>query len=370
MMVFQNMQISYFRNIFFATISLHLANILIFPQPAWTFELSPLPTKSERHMAKKTSGIKFKVSFPIVEFGLHKFSSPVHETITQLGYDCESTFDDCNDLELDFANTGIIAGVRWNDDPPFQFGKDQGRYKSCVDAPSTVSFALSTKCWYDHFQDISRIAEKDPYAYVTGNGTMLARTHFGDLQFLHSMATSLNIAPETTKEKIMMWAEFAWRVQSGAQDRIKAETRTGEIPIKGFSEHFPVTEERTVTDLFTVGRPWLRHQLGDIAFGSLLHMIEDSFSGGHTERDQVITNECGMPEIVEFHTYSGQDKDLHKEQDNISHAKNKLKVVQALKQLVWMRGNHSTWEEVKPYLENCVFKLASDAKYSSTRVTN
>jgi hypothetical protein len=337
---------------------------------AWGFELSPLPTNSERLMAKKQSGIQFRTIFPIIDFGLHTFSNPVHETLTQLGYDCGPTIEDCENVDLDFANTGVIAGVRWNDDPPFQFKEGQGRYKDCQNPAQTISFALNTKCWIAHFKDISAIADAKPDTYTNGNGTMLARTHFGDLQFLHSMAISQNVSPSETKANLMMWAEFTWRVQSGASDRITADTRTGAITIPGFNEHFPVNEQRTVSDLFTVGRPWLRHQLGDIAFGSLIHMVEDSFAGGHVERRSSNDGVCKIPEIVEFHTYAGQDKDSHKEHDDFSHAKTKLVVVDIIKQLVWMRENYSTWAEVKPYLDNCVFRLAADARYSSTKVSD
>lgn len=354
----------------FRLLLLSLVFLVSINQYAWGFELSPLPTKSERHMAKKQYGIKFRTLFPIIDFGLHTFSTPVHETLAQLGYDCGSTVDDCTDLDLDFANTGVIAGVRWNDDPPFQFKEGQGKYKDCPAATQTVSFALSTRCWVSHFKDVSAIADANPETYTTGNGTMLSRTHFGDLQFLHSMATLQNISPYTTKAKIMMWAEFTWRVQSGAIDRIRADTRTGAVPVEGFIEHFPANEQRTVTDLFTVGRPWLRHQLGDIAFGSLIHIVEDSFAGGHADRRLSNNSECNIPEIVEFHTYAGQDKKSHKDHDSLDAAKNKLVVVEVIKQLVWMRDNHSTWAEVKPYLDNCVFRLAADAKHSSTNVSD
>lgn len=354
----------------FKFVFLPLSFLIGIIEPAQSFELSPLPTKSERFMAKKKYGIKFRTIFPIVDFGLHTFSSPVHESITQLGYDCVSSLDDCRDLDLDFANTGVIAGVRWNDDPPFQFNVGQGRYKDCPNPTQTVSFALNTRCWVSHFKEISAIADANPEAYTSGNGTMLSRTHFGDLQFLHSMATLQNISPHVTKAKIMMWAEFTWRVQSGAIDRIPFDTRTGAVLIEGFNEHFPNNEQRTVSDLFTVGRPWLRHQLADIAFGSLLHVIEDSFAGGHTDRRESQDNVCNIPEIVEFHTYAGQNKDSHKEHDGFSQAKNKLIVVEIIKQLVWMRENHATWSEVKPYLNDCVFRLATDARNSSIDVSD
>ncbi|MFT3736216.1 MAG: hypothetical protein QM776_14555 [Rhodocyclaceae bacterium] len=302
-----------------------------------SFELTPLPTKAEAFIAKRKYGIVFRTTYPIVEFGLHAFSTPVHEALTQLGHLCSDTIDDCSDINLDFANTGLIAGVRWNDDPPFQFGAGQGRYRECPsqkEPPDTISFALSTRCWYAHFKDVSAIAEKKRNAYLDGNGTLLARSHFGDLQFLHAMAPKAGVSPRDTKAKLLMWAEFTWRIQSKKEDYIPSTTKTGEVPISGFLEHFPKSEGRTIEELFAVGRPWLKLQIEDVAFGSLLHVVEDSFAGGHVKREKSIDDGCGVPMIVEFHTYAGQDKSAHKEHDKIEYARQKPELINVLRELV------------------------------------
>ena len=119
------------------------------------FELSPIPTKAEIFRAKRDYGILFRVNYPVVEFGIHQFSTPVHEALTQLGYDCDDTIEHCADINLDFAGSGVLAGIRWNDDPPFQFKAGLGRYPGCPttkEKSSTISFALRTNCWYAHFK--------------------------------------------------------------------------------------------------------------------------------------------------------------------------------------------------------------------------
>lgn len=336
------------------------------------FELSPKPTKSEAAIAKRDYGIGFRLGYPVVSFGLHTFSIPVHEALTQLAYDCTNTIDDCLDINLDYAQSGVLAGVRWNDDPPFQFASGQGKYSGCppVGAPSTVSFALRTTCWLNHFRDVSAIADAKPDAYTYGAGTLLARTHFGDLQFLHSMASIPGTSAVETKRRIMVWAEFTWRVQAGGSDFISQITPMGQVPVEGLADFFPSTEARTVADLFTVGRPWLRHQLGDVAFGSLLHMVEDSYAGGHAQRRQAAADGCADSEIVSFHTYAGQDKTAHKSKDTLDAARRKLQVIASLKSLIKMRDDRWAWSSVRPFLSDCVFALAPDALHSSTDVSD
>lgn len=344
----------------------------IFCTSSSAFELSPLPTKAEVLRAKKTYNITFRLTYPVVEWGIHTFSNAVHEALTHQAYECDFSLDVCSDINLDFASSGIIAGVRWNDDPPFRFALGQGRYVGCPsdgDKVATISFALRTDCWLAHFRDVSKIAERRRDAFVSGKGTMLARSHFGDLQFLHSMASSAGITAASTRAAILTWAEFTWRVQSRQTDNIPGTTRMGEVPVVGLQQYFPAAEERTIVDLFAVGRPWLRHQLEDLAFGSLLHMIQDSFSKGHAARGQARTGQCTIPPIVKFFTYAGQDKDAHKQADTRqAAAAGTSALVEVLKELARLRLEKATWQQVRPYLEDCVYFL-SDPQAVSTSET-
>jgi hypothetical protein len=347
--------------------------------PAHSFELTPKPTKSEEALAKKQRGILFRATYPIIEFGLHTFSTAVHEGLTHLAYDCPlETLSECADPDLDAAAPGVIVGVRWNDNPPFQFASGQGKYKGCstqIDPPPTISFALAVDCWYAHFKDVSAKAEAKPDTYITGRGTLLARSHFGDLQFLHAMATRAGIPAEETKQKILMWAEFTWKVQSHDKEEwIAPVTRMGTIPVPGMLDHFPKQEIRDIENLFTVGRTWVRHQLRDIAFGSFLHMVQDSFAGGHVARRARADAHCSAPEIVEFHSYPGQVKAAHKAGDSLESATAKAagqgaSLVDVLKKLVWFRERDALWTQVRPYLDSCVFRLGDGARVSSTDVS-
>jgi hypothetical protein len=351
-----------------------LAVMLAFTPLAHCFELSPLPTASEKRAAKKNYGILFRALYPVVDLGLHQFSTPVHEALTLQGLGCNDGIDDCKADDLISENTGIIVGVRWNDDPPFEFAAGQGNYATVAcpkptDKARTISFSLRTACWLKHFYDISAIADAQPLSFVTGNGTLLARTHFGDLQFLHAMAEQAGIAPQTSHAKLMMWAEFTWRVQSGWLDAIPLSTRMGDVPVSGLIDHFPAKENRSVELLFTLGRPWLRHHIRDIAFGSLLHTVQDSFAQGHVARRTLPAGDCAPSEITQFHTYAGQDKKAHKAHDSLDNARSKTQLVSVLREIVDWRFQNKHWHEVKPLFEQCVFKLAADATPSSIEIT-
>ncbi|QIL79200.1 hypothetical protein G7047_04205 [Diaphorobacter sp. HDW4A] len=349
------------------------------------FELHPKPLSTEVKLAK-LNGISFRAIYPAIEFGVHAFADSTHEALTRMAYECPmGNLIDCQDEAFDVAPLGVIAGVRWNDDPPFQFAKGQGNYAACKDLidkraqehkdPPTISFSLSVICWRNHFNAISKESMATGAVFNASNATLLARSHFGDLQFLHAMASRSQESPEETQEKLLMWAEFMWRVQTHDRtEYLPGTTRMGRIPIQGMSEHFPTQEERSIEQLFTVGRPWLRRQLGDMAFGSLLHMIQDSFSGGHVQRRIKNDDSCGIPQIVRFHSYTGQDASAHKQSDKISRASDKISageapVIDITKQLIQMREDREmNWPYVRTYLKNCVLRLAPDALMADTHV--
>ena len=164
-----------------------------------------------------------------------------------------------------------------------------------------------------------------------------------------------------------------WRVQSSKEDAIAQTTPMGKVPVGGLQTHFPATEERTVELLFTVGRPWTRLHIPDVAFGSLLHMVQDSFAGGHVTRRARSDGSCSVPEIVEFHTYVGQNKEDHKSHDSLEAASAKIAPTpggQALLVVMWelVKRRKETWNEVRPYLDTCVFRLAPDAGLSTPAI--
>jgi hypothetical protein len=105
--------------------------------------------------------------------------------------------------------------------------------------------------------------------------------------------------------------------------------------------------------------------MGDVAFGSLLHMLEDSFARGHVSRAEGVYGEicpggrAGKPGAIrEFHSYQNQDHAKHGEYDSrralADHLIDKPSVVGIGRDLRKMYEDHASWETVAPFLA-CAF---------------
>jgi hypothetical protein len=320
--------------------------------------------------------------------------SPVHEEITQLAYDCDSNgswVDDksCASADLPFANAFVIAGVRWNDLPPFRLAS--GQASSCKKLPfflpacntnETVRFSTQPECWYCLFKAAAVVAKEKQIAGCNAKagqvrGNLMTRSHFGDLQFLHAMANADEIDPLITQKKILDWIEFGWRV---AVEEFDANTRLSDVRIDTIKEHFGCTQW-TVSDIYVLGRndtKMLKH-INEIAFGSILHTVQDSFSSAHADRAEPLSNlVCGgmanLPHpglIDEFHSYGKQDGGKHDAEDERD-AMVKRKVpgteiplaVAVSRQMKEYVEDRKKWDEVAPFFQ-CIFTLGESARKSS-----
>lgn len=108
------------------------------------------------------------------------------------------------------------------------------------------------------------------------------------------MAAKEREPAHVTKRNIMMWAEFTWRVSIGD---IGAQTLMPEVGVPGFDGLFG-GNGWTVEGLFTLGNTGLRRHVREVAFGSLLHTVEDSFAKGHAHRETNGEQTCSsLPEV-------------------------------------------------------------------------
>ncbi len=85
----------------------------------------------------------------------------------------------------------VIYGVRWNDDPLHLLPNHP--YE-----------------WLMNFEHASDIAKR-----ITPNFDLFYRSHHSDLQFLHAMADSETESALTTKNAVLAWMEFAYKVTTG-----------------------------------------------------------------------------------------------------------------------------------------------------------
>jgi hypothetical protein len=358
---------------------------------AWSYasayQIGPVGAKLEARLTNETESSLIQAARRLGRV----LKYPVHEEITQIGFDCPVDLanlqDDaaCSSSDSGFATPFVIYGVRWNDMPPFRLNPGQGakckRYgivgPPACNAEQTIRFSTQPDCWLCLFLEAEKIAQtkritscEQGDAFV--QGTLMTRSHFGDLQFLHSMANTEGIAADVTQGKILDWVQFAWRVFDGD---FGPETILKQVDIPTIREHFGCSNW-TVSDIYVLGaKDVLNRRLPDIAFGSVVHTVQDSFAAGHVERELPALNEyCKEPPIpkpgpiVEFHAYAQQDPRKHDLQDSrdalVAVASGHGGAIDVTKQLFEYWNSNAKWKDIRPFFE-CVFELSKDHRPSS-----
>ena len=300
------------------------------------------------------------------------FNEAVHEEITNRMYGCEGGSDICGGINPSRVPPGVLAGVRWNDDPPFMLSPKAARLTTCKTS-ETIRFQTQPLCWGILFKDAKKRAATGEVFDAKSRSAMLYRTHFGDLQYLHAMAFADGVPAAITQQQILQWAEFAWNVASGATP-IATKLRSIDNPTVQSS--FGYTDW-SIQELLTLGSPGLRAHIKDVAFGSLLHMVQDSFANGHTRREASDPDRnCAIGEwrmeapglILEFHAYNRQDGDLHAEADSqaafLRHLQEEADVVQVGQILRRAHSSNKSWSDVAPFM-SCIFKTSPTAVSAS-----
>ena len=176
-----------------------------------------------------------------------------------------------------FAHKSVqqfIRGVVWPDDPKgYLYAEPAGTGR-----PSTGTL------WLEEFDPDEKDEPEE----------LIARSHYGDLQFLHGMAPVTKEDPKETKRKIVEWGSFLTEVSTG---RVTGETKLKDVPTA--KRLFPANLEWTVKRLF--GHEKAKDlELRQRAAGALLHLVQDAHAQGHTER------EPATGEVKEFHSYEHQ----------------------------------------------------------------
>jgi hypothetical protein len=229
----------------------------------------------------------------------------------------------------------------WADDPEgLLFDKEQDT--------SDYSSGLT---WYSHFKD----GEKGDFS------TLTARSHFGDLQFFHGMASKDAEAPAITKGHMLTWGRFLIDVATG---RTPPDSKIEDVP--AIKSLFPSDQKRTIKQLFGYGKA-SDVQARQRAVGALFHMIQDSFAHGHVERD-------AAGDIAEFHAYGAQDEKEHGKYDFLGGTdKEKLgdrvaktmgapSAIDRCADVLTMIAEGKSTDDIVKFLDETVFKLAAGTK--------
>lgn len=214
------------------------------------------------------------------------------------------------------ASLGLCRGIIWNDDPlayAFEPGNES------VFRRKRNWYAVGVIRVWDGRANDYRMNKNRPDSLGVGLGhELFQRTHWGDLAFLHAMRATSKERPEETRRKVLMWARFVLGVWSG---RIPRGTRLKDVVVDGaplaglellskdseknwngcqnaekrdeeacdfgdWRNHPKPLQDTTVEELLCFPS---RHCDGyqGRAMGSLLHMVQDSYSPAHTDRPKM-----------------------------------------------------------------------------------
>lgn len=288
-------------------------------------------------------------------------SKPIHEILT----------NEVLSPSMDIDIKNVIRGVRWNDDPLNQLG--HGIFNG-IDFG--LNFAHSCK-------NSNRIDSKYDLLY---------RTHCGDMQFLHAMASNKNEKAQETLDKIMMWLEFTYKVATGEVSHnyyfrsvpLKLEEKSSILfnnlildnnkrRLKWQAEYmFTLSCNRLIKLRCKKEKNYEAKMIRDIALGSALHLIQDSYSNSHVlretpyeEKKSIITN---RGEIIGFYLYSQQDHKKHsladkdyiiEKDDQMNNTVNMKEVMNFfIKSVLEDRMNNTnSWQKVKSKLISISFNL-------------
>lgn len=295
-----------------------------------------------------------------------RFRVSVHEEITHAAYGCTLSPTECDRSVAAGAREGapltVIQGVEWNDNPPFKLQSGwpmlgPACFRTLIQLPNSFP-----ECWGAIFGAGAQWSALMPATQVAyGPGSLiLLRSHFGDLQFLHAMASRDGETAQETRDRIIGWAGFVYQVADG---HIPPQTILSSAKAGAAANFFPGSG-MDVRTLFTLGsKPHSSRRVRDMAFGSLLHVVEDSFSAAHAEREPP-TESAGMwvPGCIqEFHSYAHQDHSEHAladTHDALTAGHTDDAVVQVVRRLKEMRGRQD-WRAVRTFLQDEVFAICS-----------
>lgn len=248
----------------------------------------------------------------------------------------------------------FLRGVYWPDDPRcYFFPEDRGTRKYSLGA-----------AWLTEFR-------KGKKGNIKNAEQLIARSHFGDLQFFHAMAFKLNESAKETRENILSWARLNVEVASG---RLGPETQLKDIQDERLSKavcffRAGAHADWSIKDLLAGGQKRGK-SLSAIdarqrATGILLHLIQDSFATGHVER-----NEAGA--IRQFHDYGSQDPHQHGNKDKMGRGEVLSQHIDATPgarqaitsgaRVVALMDSGQPVDEVMKYFEEEIFKLAADVR--------
>jgi len=349
------------------------------PAAVPAFNLTPIYLETENQLDGSSANRVPPFLRPVVANLLDQFADPAHEALTAVMFGCTGDFDACGFSDANpeaFVPGGVLDGLRWNDNPIFRVST---RASNCRGGGAPVFIDLDTDplCWMTLFYDAGKRASGHPGEHFAGDRgnppiALIYRVHYGDMQFLHSMASWDGETAAVTQAHILSWIEFTYKLHDGEIDDLDAPI-VKQIPAlapiferNGFSARSLMTPQALKASSDNDAN------LRAMALGSLLHTLEDSFSASHAMRDPALAQPTcdALPDapvpgrISAFYAYNHQDGNKHKARDQSSAAKGQAdaaaSVVAVGKRVLALFDAGAPWSSAAPYFA-CLFAIAVPA---------
>lgn len=302
--------------------------------------------------------------YGIAAKGIFEHGNPVHELITRKAAIDSKYLSPADTYEMD----NLIEGVRFNDDPEAYLG-----------AGNVIGFG----------------------AKFLGNNTSKKNPttafHFGNYQFMHAMAKG-GMPAHKIKNRMMLYAYHCWMsaTDSNSLAKFKAMYVSVNQKIKNKASNSAYTQDELIAkDMVSLFPSEVlfyhtdnQNSFQNRALGSLLHMIQDSYSKGHTVRAGWEAG-SNSGDILYFQDYKEQDSHQHDRYDvpasgelteaSLSQIPGVKTAYQRSKQILEMATQKCPWlsrdlrpsspclQSVRSFLDNVVFALDKNSSIESKK---
>lgn len=320
------------------------------------------------------------------ELGFHSWldplgllqTSPVHENIAIAAFiNSELPLPKGTDPNnLSAEQWEYFRGLVWPDDPRCLLFNDSQKDNRIYS--NGVDWAMAYKFGQQH--------------------NLTRRSHFGDLQFLHSMGSTVGEAPQVTRDKLLQWMGIMYRLALGQDGVSENDSVTKHFPESVFGPEWGSSSLRAL--LLSTTPSYDRANVRRRALGVCLHMIQDSYAVGHVRRQLRNPEDLLGPDgngymhfrpgtygdwgdIMCFHTYNGQSELRHKYYDELHEGHKHVSprdpetfnniigarcAIKGCQTLIDLYADGVPWEKVKTTLEEGIYKLHPNAKPSDVNV--
>ncbi|KAM7203383.1 hypothetical protein V8F20_003977 [Naviculisporaceae sp. PSN 640] len=250
-----------------------------------------------------------------------KKTSAVHETMTMAAlvnsqcHDADIKRDIHKWDESNGATQEFCRGAVWNDDPAITLWTDSPDYNWDFTDRLFIEFSQ-----WKNVRDALGLSEKDWHKIPTAwhdSQYVNARSHAGDLQFLHAMANIKGEDAHFTKSRVMLWIEIMYRIAIG-EPGFEDHQKLGDIELRDrpqnsedrfpFRQWFGVTSRPKMTDtvryMLSRDSSYKFLSIQRRALGSAMHVIQDSYSHAHIRREEL---QEGKPWKPNKHDHGHED---------------------------------------------------------------